>query len=585
MVASLTVTPERRREFAFTVPLRLVREQVVTRKADPSPPRAITDLAGRKLAVRPSSSYRRTLDKLREQLPELVVVDVDESIDTEQILCRVADGELDLTVADSHLVESTLRYRPELKVAIDLTEDQPNAWALHRKAPKLQKALNDFLKQTGLLADREEVYLADLPELKKRKVLRVLTRNNASTYFLHRGELVGFEYDLVRHFAKLHGLRVEIVVPPAREDLLPWLLAGRGDLVAASLTINEQRKAAGVAFTRPNFLTRETVVCKSTEKPMEKPAQLTGRTVAVRPSSSYFQTLKNLQAKGIQVQIKNAPEELETESLIAKVGDGSYDLTMADGHILDIERTYRDDVQSCLTLDRPVELAWAVHPENRELLADLNAFWKKEYRGLVYNMLVKRYFKSPRSMSKKSKARASRTGKLSPYDDIVKKYAKKYGFDWKLIVSQMYSESRFDPKAKSWVGACGLLQVMPRTGKELGLTDLENPQVGIQAGVKYMNWLRDRFSEDLNPHTRNWLTLAAYNVGLGHVKDAQALAKEKGLNPNRFFDHVEKALPMLAQPQNAKRARHGYCRGTEPVAYVRAIRERWRAYRRALDKP
>ena len=142
----------------------------------------------------------------------------------------------------------------------------------------------------------------------------------------------------------------------------------------------------------------------------------------------------------------------------------------------------------------------------------------------------------------------------------------------------MYQESRFNPKAKSWVGAQGLMQVMPRTAKELGITNLTDPESGIKAGIKYLQWVRNRFEPELDVKDRMWFTLAAYNAGQGHVKDARRLAKQQGLNPNRWFDNVEKAILLLSKRKYASKARHGYVRGTEPVNYVREIRQRYQAY-------
>ena len=162
----------------------------------------------------------------------------------------------------------------------------------------------------------------------------------------------------------------------------------------------------------------------------------------------------------------------------------------------------------------------------------------------------------------------------------MKKYAREYGFDWRLLVAQMYQESRFNPKAKSWVGARGLMQVMPRTAKELGFKNLQDPDTGIHAGVKYLKWVRERFEPELDVRDRMWFTLAAYNAGQGHVKDARRLARRKGWNPNRWFDNVEKAMLLLSKRKYARRARHGYVRGREPVNYVRDIRNRFIAYQR-----
>jgi len=150
-------------------------------------------------------------------------------------------------------------------------------------------------------------------------------------------------------------------------------------------------------------------------------------------------------------------------------------------------------------------------------------------------------------------------------------------------VAQMYQESRFNPDARSWAGAVGLMQVLPRTAKSIGFHDVRTPDDGIHAGVKYLDWVRDRFDPELPVEDRMWFTLAAYNAGHGHVRDARRLARKLGLNPNRWFGNVEKAILLLSKRKYARQARHGYCRGAEPVKYVHEIKRRYEAYLQVKD--
>ena len=142
----------------------------------------------------------------------------------------------------------------------------------------------------------------------------------------------------------------------------------------------------------------------------------------------------------------------------------------------------------------------------------------------------------------------------------------------------MYQESRFEPEAKSWAGARGLMQVLPRTAKEFGFDDLKDPETGIHAGVKYLDWVRERFEVELPVKDRMWFALAAYNAGAGHVRDARRLARQQGWDPNRWFDNVEQAMLLLSRREYANAAQHGYCRCNEPVQYVREIQTRYNAY-------
>jgi membrane-bound lytic murein transglycosylase F len=300
----------------------------------------------------------------------------------------------------------------------------------------------------------------------------------------------------------------------------------------------------------------------------------------VRESSSYWTTLRALLAEGAGFELHAAPEQQETEEIIGRVAGGEYDLTLADSHIVAIELAHRDDIQVGVTLGDPIQHGWAMRPSNPGLIAAINAFWKKEYRGLVYNMTANKYFKNDRKMKSHAVHRSGTRGEISSYDDPTRRHAAKHGFDARLILAQMYQESRFNPNARSFAGALGLLQVMPRTAKELGIgaDQLAEPEVGIETGVRYLSWVRGRFSEQLPSAERTWFSLAAYNVGPGHVRDARKLAKQRGLDPDQWFDNVEVAMLSKEDPQVHRSTRYGYCRGSEPVRYVREIRDRYRAY-------
>ena len=207
----------------------------------------------------------------------------------------------------------------------------------------------------------------------------------------------------------------------------------------------------------------------------------------------------------------------------------------------------------------------------------LNKFIKKEYKQLFYNVTYNKYFKNSRKLFN-AETRELNNNKISSYDELIKSLAKEYDFDWRLIAAQVNKESQFNPKAKSWAGARGLLQVMPRTAREVGIKDLHKPKNGLRAGLKYMRWIDDQLSSELPADVQVWFTLAAYNAGLGHLKDARILAAKQGLNPDRWFGHVDKAFLLLSKPKYYKKARYGYVRGIEPVTYVKNIQALYELY-------
>jgi membrane-bound lytic murein transglycosylase F len=392
---------------------------------------------------------------------------------------------------------------------------------------------------------------------------------------------MGFDFELSGRFAKKIGCRVRIIIPPRADLLIPWLLGGKGDLVAASMTVTEDRLEE-VAFSRPYNQVSEIVVARSAD-PVSAPEDLAGRKIAVRPSSSYHRTLLALRPE-LGFEIVEAPETLSTETLIARVASGEYDLTVADSNILDIELTYRDDIRGAFPLGEAREIAWMVRPDDAELRKAANKFLDRAYRGTFYNIIKKRYFENKRALAAMASERPSRSGAISPYDDLFRKYGEIVEIDWRLLAAQAYEESGFDPEAKSWAGARGVMQVLPRTARDLGIEgDLDDPEVGIRAGALYLRWLYDRLEPSLPRGERLRLALASYNVGRGHVQDGRGVARKLGLDPDRWFGNVEQALPLLSRREHARRARFGYCRCRQPVAYVRRINHRYEAYIRAVE--
>ncbi len=581
VVARLTVTEERQQRVAFSVPLEYVREVLVCRADDPSISRP-EDLGGKRVAVRSSSSYYETLRELQRKVPGLQIVTVPEEWDTEEILYRVSRGEYDATAADEDIFREARAYLDNLRSPFALTGERPVAWALRKGNVLLKQAVDQFLHEQALTQDLETVLFGDLDLIRQRRVLRILTTNTAATYFLYRGEPLGFEYEFARRFARSIGCRIRIVVPPRPEQLIDWLLQGRGDLVAAAMTVTPERQKR-VAFTRPYHKASEIVVTRAADEGPQGLEDLEGRTVAVRRSSAYYETLVELRPH-YGFEILEVPEELTTENIIAEVAAGRYDLTVAGSNILDIELTYRDDVRGAFALGEPRDIAWMVRPEDHLLLEAANEYIEREYRGEFYNVLLHKYYRNPKGMARMVAERPVHQGRISPYDDLFRKYGRAIEVDWRLLAAQSYQESRFDPAAASWAGALGLMQVLPRTALALGVAgDLREPEVGIEAGARYLRWLIDSFEPSLPPGVRIRFALAAYNAGRGHVFDARRLARERGLDPDRWFDNVERAIPLLSHPSYADQSRFGYCRCAQTVEYVRQINERYRAYTRVID--
>ena len=584
IAADITITEPRKRVVAFTVPAHRTREHLVVRKGDRI--ESFGDLAGREITIREQSSFWHVVQQARRAHSEIGLHLVPENTPPERLLSDVAEGRLDMAavdVADSERLEAEW---PALRVISQPFESDAVAWAVNPHAPNLLKELDRFLsiEQLTTLANGERY--GDLTDIKRHGVLRLVTRNNAATFFLWRGEQVGFEFELVREFAKRHGLHVEVVIAPQHASLFEMLERGAGDIAAASLPMDVPPRTEGVAMTRPFNYVYDYLVARHDDDTVLGIEDLAGRAVTVRPSSAHRYTLERLRDAGLKLDIAPASEDAETETLIAAVGEGRIDLTVSASHVIDLELGYRTDVRKAFSLRGPVALGWAVRRDNPGLLAALNAYLDKEYRGLFFNVVYQKYFENPVRMQLNRRERVdhAHADRLSPYDEIVRREAVKHRFDWRLIVAQMYQESRFNPRARSPAGAIGLMQMLPRTAREFGVRKLRDPEQSVRAGVAYLAWLHSRFEPELAVKDRIWFALAAYNAGFGHVTDARKLASgELGLDPDRWFDNVEVAMRLLSKRAYFRNTTHGYVRGREVVKYVREIRERYRSYLQTTD--
>ncbi len=581
IASSLTVTPDREKLAAFSVPYLYVDEYLITARAD-SLPETVADLAGMEISVRQSSSYYQTLIDVQKEVPSLRIHTVSDTLSTEGLIKGIAQGKFKATLCDAHLWHAIANYYDNLVAPLVVAEERPLALMMRPNDTKLKVKVDEYLLAHQFTRHRQQIFTDDLPGLKERRRLRMITRNNAMTYFIYRGQQIGFEYELIKRFASQHNLGLEIVIPNSHAELLSYLNEGKGDIVSSAMTITEERQAQA-AFTQPYNEVSELVVVHADDDSIASLQDLAGRTIHVRASSSFYTTLMALRdsIKGLEIAIVS--DNVETEDILAGVEEGIYDLTMCDSHLLDIERAYGRRLKAALSI-KPTALGWAVRKDNSELLAALNEYIKEEKGGLFFNMMKKRYFKSTRAVARaKDSMRVGLSGQLSPYDELAKKYASQYGQDWRLITAQMYQESKFDPEAVSWVGAQGLMQVMPSTGDQLGFNNLQEPQEGIHAGVKYMRQLINRFDHKLPMEERIRFALASYNAGYGHLLDARRLAREMGWDPNRWFGHVERAMRLLSQPDYYERARYGFCRGGQPVHYVKNIQNFYDAYVEILN--
>ncbi len=407
-----------------------------------------------------------------------------------------------------------------------------------------------------------------LRKIREAGEIRVFTRNNAHCYYNYRDKPMGFEYELAKAFSEYLGVRLTVVTPDW-DDLIPKLEEGAGDFIAASMTITEQREER-VDFSGGYLEVQQQVVVHKNNRNMDSVEDLEGRTIHVRSGTSYLQRLEEIQKQGLDFEIVQH-KDLPTEELIRMVAKGEIDLTVADSNIAMLNRRYFPDVRIAFPLEEAQYLGWAVRPGEGALLKEMNRFFEKIREDGTFAKIYEKYYANVEIfdyVDLRKYHRRIRT-RLPEFAETIKEAAAKNGFDWRLIAAVVYQESHFDPHAVSHTGVRGLMQITLTTAQEMGIDNRLDAKQSIFGGVAYLRKLYERYEQASNPD-RLLISLASYNVGSGHVRDAQSLAEEMGLDPNSWAA-LEEALPLLRYPQYYKKTRHGYCRGTEPVRYVRRI--------------
>jgi membrane-bound lytic murein transglycosylase F len=448
--------------------------------------------------------------------------------------------------------------------------------------------------QEGLNVTVTEPIDRDYPDIKQDGTITMITRYSSNTYFLHQGIEWGFEYELVRKFAQEHDLALEVVVVGPNENPYDLLNSGRGDLIAANYTTTRERKKY-VQFTRPyNLVDQVLVFSDGVEDPPQTIEQVAEREIpiTVRRNSSYYYRLQNLKDQGINLVTRQVPNTKDTESLLFEISSDEHSATVADDNIFNASNRYMQGLVKGPTIAKDDTIAWAIRKNANDLETELNRFLYKHFRfgqageepkrSTFLNVLRKRYFESGQQIAEYYNPEMSSRGSgiISPYDDLIKKVADSAGVDWLLVASIAAQETKFNPNSKSWAGAVGLMQVMPRFSEVANKEKLYDVETNVREGVRIIKEHLDHYS--YMDSTNKWsFALATYNAGPGHVADARRLAIDQNKNPNEW-KNVEDALLKLMHRKYYKDARYGFTRGIETVRYVKEIKNRYNTYESIL---
>jgi membrane-bound lytic murein transglycosylase MltF len=432
----------------------------------------------------------------------------------------------------------------------------------------------------------------DLDGMIERRAIRVLTVNSKTFFFVdkgvHRGVVVDyfrvFEDELNKTLAadkqlKNKHLKLRVVFIPVRRDqLLSHLLEGKGDIAAANLTVTPERQKR-VDFSAAGLSNVSEVVVTGPASPaLATLDDLAGKEVFVRQSSSYHESLVALNKrfaseKKAPVRLRLAPETLEDEDLLEMLNAGLVSLVVVDRHIADFWKQVFPQltVHEQITLRTGGEIAWAMRPGSPKLKAVLNDFAGRNKVGTAMgNQLLARYLKSARYV--KNAASEAERKKFLALVDYFKKYGERYNVDWVLMGAQGYQESQLNQAARSRVGAIGVMQVMPATGRELKVGDIAQTEANIHAGIKYMRWMIDHYyeKEPMTPLDKALFAFASYNAGAARVSSLRKEAARRGLDPNVWFQNVEYVAAEKV--------------GAETVTYVANIYKYYVAYKLSLEE-
>ncbi|CAK7016430.1 MAG: Membrane-bound lytic murein transglycosylase F [Parabacteroides sp.] len=433
--------------------------------------------------------------------------------------------------------------------------------------------------------EEEDIVVTDLPQLKAQGEITAVTLYSSTSYFQYKMQPMGYEYDLIKDFARSQGLKLNIKVAENATRLVEMLEAGDADVVAFPIPLNNKLKEK-VIYCGREEQDSQVLIQRSNKGDtlLTDVTQLLGKDIYVKPGTKYYERLKNLDVElGGGIHIHEMPQDtITSEDLISMVSQGQIPYTISDENIARLNKTYFWNINVSLKISFLQRSSWVVRNTSPELAKAINEWASDKTGNHIYKALTKRYFelsKQPFS----AELSEVKNGHISPYDDLFRKYAKNIGWDWQLLASIAYQESRFNPNVVSWAGAEGLMGIMPNTAKALGVTphELKEPDTGIRTGVDCLRKFRQGFNDITDPVEKIKFTLASYNAGIGHIYDAQRLAEKYGKNPNVWDDNVSEYIRLKNDPEyyNDPVCKHGYLRGSETFNYVREVMERYKYYK------
>lgn len=427
--------------------------------------------------------------------------------------------------------------------------------------------------------------------------LIALTCPQNASFFIYKGHTLGYEYEMVNKLAQHLQLELKLKLVENPDSLIPYLNQGKGDLIAYTMRVNKRQKES-VNFTKRLFGSPQCLIQrKPTGWQNLLPHQIDNRLIRnvldiknnalYVPQNSHYEThLEHLSDEiGDSLNIVPIAGTTSVFDLLEMVAEGTISYTIVDEELASMYASYNSDIDYATPVSMPQKKSWALRNNSPELLASINQWLTHYQRYKEYYFIYDKYYNNPATLKKiRYNQYASHKGKLSIYDKLIKEEARSIDWDWRLLAAQIYQESKFNNDQESWMGAIGLMQVLPTTADMHGFKNLHHPQTNIRTGIAHLKYLERNFNA-IDSLNRIKFTLAAYNVGTGHIYDAQRLATYLGLDPSIWDGNVAEALLLKSEKKyySLPACRNGYCRGSEPYKYVYEILERYDYYKALLQ--
>jgi membrane-bound lytic murein transglycosylase F len=408
-----------------------------------------------------------------------------------------------------------------------------------------------------------------LGKIKQSGKLRLITNLSETTYYLYNNTPMGFEYDLASKYAQY--LKVDLdIITPGWNNLINYLETGKGDFIAAGLTITKDRLNQ-VNFSIPYLKVQQRLINHSDKDKIENIKGLAGKTIHVRRGTSYHNRLKALRKTGLDFHYI-LHDNIATKEFIGMVARKEIDYTIADSNIAFLTRRYYPDIRVGISLEQQESHGWAIKKKDVELQKSINQFLVKAEEDGTLDTIYNKYYNDMTVFDYYDITMFHKRieNRLPRYKDIIIEQAKRYNLDWRVIVAITYQESHFQPLAKSYTNVRGLMQVTMDTAKEMGITNRLDPYQSIMAGSKYLHILHNRFDDIEDSYHRLIFSIASYNIGYYHIRDAQNIAELKGLDKNDWYS-IKQVLPLLTKRKYYNATEYGYARGYENVNYVTKI--------------